>query len=92
MEELLAALEDYELPEYIKSRLVGYYERLGEYGQAEDILFELLEVQPDNVGLIELGRAFYARLLAKSDADLLAGNFSREEVEDGLKQLRKIEQ
>ena len=42
VEELLAALEDYELPEYIKSRLVGYYERLGEYGQAEDILFELL--------------------------------------------------
>ena len=92
VEELLAALEDYELPEYIKSRLVGYYERLGEYGQAEDILFELLEVQPDNAGLIELGRAFYARLLAKSDADLLAGNFSREEVEDGLKQLREIEQ
>lgn len=92
--ELLTKLDDYELPEDLQSKLIHYYERVGTYAQAEDTLFELLEhaeSDPTRAALIEQGRSFYARLLTKSDADLAHGNFSREEIGEGLDQLRAIE-
>lgn len=86
--ELVKKLDDYELPDSIKEKFFVYYEHIGSYGKAEDIFFELLEVSPDDSGLIERGKAFYGRLLTKGDADLLAGNLSREEAEEGLAQLK----
>lgn len=86
--ELLRKLEEYELSQPIKQQLFAYYEHMGSYAQAEDILFDALETGEHDPALIEQGEAFYHRLLLKSHADLTAGNFSREEVEEGLAQLR----
>ena len=55
--------------------------------KAEDILFELLETHPADQEIRAQGIAFYKRLLAKSDADLQAGDFSRSEVHEGIAQL-----
>jgi tetratricopeptide (TPR) repeat protein len=92
IEGLLDKLEDYDLPVEIKSQLFQYYERTGRYSRAEDVLFELLEEgdkenEPES-NLVEQGIAFYERLLRKKDTELVAGNFSWEEVREGLAQLK----
>ena len=89
IEDIMHKLEEYELPLKTKSRLFRYYEMIGSYARAEDVLFEMVEAEePAGDEEIEQGIAFYQRLLKKSDADLSAGNMSREEVEEGLAQLR----
>jgi hypothetical protein len=90
VDELLRQLDDYELSQPIKQQLFAYYEHMGHYAKAEDMLFDLLETNRHDPGLIEHGEAFYQRLLLKSNADLAAGNFSREEVGEGLEQLGQI--
>ena len=87
IEELLNKLEDYELPLSTKEKLFPYYEQIGKYDKAEDVLFEVLASNPANSALFERGQAFYMRLATKNDADLLLGNLSREEVAEGLTQL-----
>ena len=89
--DVIKRLDDYELPQSIKSGLFTYYEHIGNYASAEDILFEQLEHAPDDQGLIDRGQAFYHRLSTKSDADLMAGNLSREEIEEGLAQIKQAE-
>jgi hypothetical protein len=93
IDTLLDKLEDYELPAATKNLLFAYYEHIGCYGKAEDTLFDLLETNADTQQLAllhEHGQAFYTRLLTKSDDDLLGGNLSREEVEEGIVQLGNI--
>ena len=84
IQELLNKLTEYELPLSTQEKLFSYYERIGQYDKAEDILFEVVE---ENSTFIEQGRAFYARLAAKNDVDLQRGNLSRGEVAEGLAQL-----
>jgi hypothetical protein len=48
----------------------------------------MLEAEPDNAALVEFGLAFYQRVLAQSDAALLAANLPRTEAEEGRKELR----
>lgn len=95
IEELLHKLEDYEFPVTIKSQLFRYYERVGQYAKAEDMLFEVIEADSDEdeveATIVEQGIAFYERLLKKKDMELAAGNFSREEAREGLEQLRNME-
>ena len=85
--EILIKLSNYELPDNIKEQLFWYYEYSGEYGKAEDILFELFQIHPADQEIRAQGLAFYEHLLAKSDADLQAGHFSRSEVYEGMAQL-----
>ncbi len=87
IEELLNRLEDYELPLSMKEKLFPYFEQIGRYDKAEDILFEVVEADAANKAIFERGLSFYNRLRTKNDADLLLGNFSRQEVEEGLAQL-----
>jgi len=90
IKELISKLAAYEIPVMLQTQLFYYYECVGMYAQAEDILFEQLETDPPAQEMIEQGRAFYGRLLQKSDFDLQAGNLSREEVHEGLIQLQNI--
>lgn len=85
--ELLAPLADYRLPLETNRLLMGDYEQRGAYAKAEDILFAMLDQQPDALDLIEQGLAFYERLLAQEDEQLAAGNLPHEEVEAGLAEL-----
>jgi hypothetical protein len=90
VDTLINRLDDYELPMATKTLLFAYYEQSGKYARAEDTLFDLLETDQEVRQISSLrkrGQAFYMRLRAKSDADLLNGNFSREEVEEGIIQL-----
>lgn len=85
--ELLAPLADYHMPLETNRLLMGDYEQRGAYAKAEDILFRMLDDQPDDPDLIKQGLAFYERLLAQTDEQLAAGNLPREEVEAGRAEL-----
>src|SRR5579862_9077534 len=88
---LLNKLTDYELPFGTQKLLFAYYEHQGHYAKAEDVLFTLLDAHPDSSDLLDSGHAFYTRLLRKSDTDLEAGNFSRQEIQEGLEQLQHLD-
>lgn len=88
VEELLSLLSEAVLPTATNAALMHHYERIGEFGKAEDRLFALLDADPDNQALVQWGLTFYERLLHQSDSALLAGNLPREEAEASLNELR----
>jgi hypothetical protein len=88
VENFVAALRDAPLPLPTQARLMQHYERVGDFGKAEDCLFALLEGEPKNPGLLEFGSGFYRRLAGLSDARLAEGNLPRPELEAGLAELR----
>jgi tetratricopeptide (TPR) repeat protein len=70
-------------------QLAELYERAGRFADAEDTLFEGLDVPGgeavvDGEELTQAAIAFYRRLLAKDDEQLAAGNLPREEAQAGL--------
>ena len=92
IDDILNKLAEYELPLKTKNKIFRYFEKMGSYARAEDVLFEMVEgeeeeKQPGGNEIVEQGIAFYNRLLKKSDTDLKAGNLSREEVKEGLAQI-----
>lgn len=91
VDDLQQKLADYELPVPIREKLFAYYEHISRYATAEDLLFELFELSPPDAHAIVLGLDFYTRLQQKSEADLVAGNFSHEEVEEGLAHLQGLQ-
>ena len=95
IEDILNKLAEYELPLKTNNKIFRYFEKLGSYARAEDVLFEMVEgeekeKEPADDEVIEQGIAFYNRLLKKSDADLQAGNLSKDEVEEGLAHLESM--
>ena len=57
--------------------------RAGEFDAAEDLLYE--KSDREDLRYLELGVAFYAHLNQLSDRELEAGDFTREEVGEGLR-------
>jgi hypothetical protein len=86
-EELIESIGEYELPAPTETRLFQYFEKTNRYAAAEDLLFDRLDANEDDDAFRDLGRAFYERLLLKSDADLEAGGLPRDEAQDGLAKL-----
>ncbi len=84
--QVIARLDQYEIPVDLKFRLIGYYEIRGFYSRAEDVLFELVEA--DYPDIRQAGTAFLNRLSAKTDAELEQGNLPRDEVEEALNELQ----
>jgi len=82
---LLKRLARYELSPELKQRLFKYYEWTGEFGKAEDILFDL--VARDPARWVSQGMEFYQRLRLLSDDELAAGGLARDELIDGMKEL-----
>ena len=83
------ALQDSPLPRNTQARLMQHYERLGDFGKAEDALFAMLEAEPEEPRLREFGITFYQRLGGQSDASLSAGNLPRAELNAGLAELER---
>jgi len=88
VEMFVAVLQDSPLPFPTQGLLMEHYERTGEFAKAEDTLFAMLDVEPNNPGLLEFGISFYQRLQRQSDAALSEGNLPRTELEPALADLR----
>ena len=89
VELLVAKLVTYDLPWPTKDRLWRYYEKIGDYAKAEDMLYDLIEDEEYPSDIISQGIRFYERLLTKDETLLNAGNLPREEVEEGLANLKR---
>lgn len=92
VDSLLTRVADYHLPPQSSAYLLQYLEAQGEFAAAENVLFDWVEadtaVSTDHVpNPIETGVAFYERLLAKSDQQIVAGGLTRAEVQDSLAEL-----
>ena len=87
----LLVLEAFELPQKTKLALFGYFESMGQYARANDMLFEMIKMGEEAVDatVMEQGRVFYERLRSKSDAELEDGGMSRDKVEQGLAQFEE---
>jgi hypothetical protein len=86
---LLERLGKLDFPEGIKRKLLIYYEETLAYAKAEDVLYHLLE---DGIGLeqtVGQGVLFYERLRKQDNNELLKGNFSLEEAEEGMSLLKR---
>lgn len=66
--------------------LISYHGDRGEFGKAEDCIFELAELGCEDALLI--GKFFYTSLLDRPDTELEKGNLPRIEVREGLEELR----
>lgn len=87
--ELLGLLENEELPVSTSMLLFTYYERYGRFASAEDILFHAMDDHPAEPEFARLGMAFYERLESAEDDRLERGGLPRDEVREGLEQLRR---
>ncbi|APQ98783.1 DUF6483 family protein [Clostridium botulinum] len=65
-----------------------FYE--GNYDKAEDLIFEELE-KNDSPEVYEIAVEFYNALLKKSDEELNEGNFARDEIYQGLDDIKKFQ-
>ena len=88
--DLLAQLPEqvFAAPELLS--FVAVYEAARNYDRAEDLLFELAEEGVD--GAVDFGLRLYQELLRRKDDDLEQGGLPREEVEQGLQELRRMAQ
>lgn len=82
----LPQLEEYTQTDYLHRQLLSLIEK-GKINEAENVLFE--ELNPENKKDIELALDFYERLNSLDDDFLEKNNFSREEIEQGLKAVAK---
>lgn len=85
IDALLTVLAGSALPPGLLEKVMSYHEGTGHFDRAEDVLFDILAATP---GFAPEGMQFYRRLLMKSDGDLRAGNLPREEVLEGIAELK----
>ncbi len=71
-------------------RLLAHYEQRGRFDKAEDVLYELVDTDAEAYVASGYARAFYERLLARSDHELNEGGLPRDEVEAGLSRLERL--
>jgi hypothetical protein len=86
----LEGLRTYRLPVDTQARLFGFWEQAVRYDRAEDALFELLEMSPEDGQAIEIGMAFYKRLLELPAEKLEAGGLPHDEVLAGLSEVERM--
>jgi hypothetical protein len=89
---LVNGLGDSPFPLNTQVRLMQHYERIGEFGKAEDGLFAMLETKPNEPKLLDFAITFYQRLKSQSDTALSSGNLPRAELEAGLAELDRKRQ
>ena len=92
IEHITEALADYHVPISTNRLLLEYYEAQGAFSSAEDCLFDMLTHTADVQPVLEIGERFFQRLQLRSDEDLVAGNFSRQEITAGLAELQRMAQ
>lgn len=62
----------------------------GEINEAENMLFERIQADPDNEQYLKVALRFYQELSGLEDAFLASHDFSRQEILEGLTEIRKI--
>ena len=87
IDALLTETEKIDMSPERMIKTMHYFELKHEYAKAENILFDLIHLSP--LTAATEGESFYNRLKLKSDEELMCGNFSRNEVQEGFSELRQ---
>jgi len=82
---ILERLSGFALTGELLSKIMTWYELTGRFDRAEDVLFDIVALTP---AFASEGMQFYRRLLLKSDEDLQAGNLPRDEILEGIADLK----
>ena len=93
-EEAFEALGKDVLGVYVVSEinLISFHEKMNHFADAENSLWKALEVIGDDPRLLARGKEFYEHCRRLADPLLKKGGLPREEVEEGLREIRdKIE-
>ena len=61
----------------------------GEYNKAENVLFNEVRKNP-SIDVYNIAKEFYNTLLSKSDDELIKNNFSKDEIYQGLQDVKNI--
>ena len=85
---LLEHLDPLTLDAETQGAVFRFFDAVGRYSDAEDLLFHLADEHP-TPALFAEGMAFFERLLGKSYRYLKAGNLPYEEVKEGLAAFRQ---
>ncbi len=95
-EQYIAEIDDiisivilYDIPDDSKYLIFEFYDLIGRFDKAEDILFELLWSHNFDNSLVDKGIAFYERLMDKDHQMLMKGNLPIDEIVDGLNKLHE---
>ncbi len=92
VEDVLAKIAPETLPIEARITMMLYFEKIGDFGRAEDTLFEMLDAVADDphttAEIIAIGELFYERLQQLDDEILVAGNLARDEITAGMADLR----
>jgi tetratricopeptide (TPR) repeat protein len=87
VEELIQYLTNYTLPEKTLFDLFCYYENIGEYAKADNILARLATHSKAKADIKSEMISFYKRLLSKSPKELIAGGMNIKQVRLKIKGL-----
>lgn len=94
IKSLLQDLQHLETPVQTAHLLFQYYERIHQFADAENVLFDMLQRKNQSATLVSQwigeGSTFYKRLLELDDEQLLSGNLPRQEILEGMKELELI--
>ncbi|MCO1600517.1 DUF6483 family protein [Desulfosporosinus nitroreducens] len=82
--EIIDLIKPYKIPRESNQLLFQYYEFIGQYDKAEDVLFKMITANEKDEIIINEGFAFYNRLKGKTLMDLEGGNLPLDEVIEGL--------
>jgi len=83
------ACADRGLTEEELRALMQGYETLGAFSRAEDALFALLDIAASPRDVLDEGLGFYHRLYEKNDEELADGGLPRDEISDGIAELKR---
>lgn len=86
--EIIDLIKPYKIPRESNLLLFRYYEFIGQYDKAEDVLFKMITANKKDEIIINEGFAFYNRLKGKTLMDLEGGNLPMDEVIEGLEVYR----
>lgn len=85
LDSTITWMEGYPVTPTTRILLMEYLEEKGRFDEAENLLLDWVE--DDTGGATEYANSFYRRLLELSDAELIVGGLTRDEIADGLKSL-----
>lgn len=91
IDDIYTHVKEFKLPNKIQSNMILYYEDKCCFDKAEDIIYEMINYSnnDNNDYVINLGIEFYERLLKMDDITLENGNLPKNEVLDGLHNLKQ---
>jgi tetratricopeptide (TPR) repeat protein len=87
IDDVIEQLSGLDLPVSTTERLADYLELVGKFDLAENILLQQVEQSNRSEKSTDDAIRFYRRLLQKSDAELIVGGLTKDEVFEGLERI-----